>query len=139
LPPLVSGWQLAGAAEAGGATTAAAVVGAGADGAGADGTGACDAGRWDAAEVVWVLVGCVFCTAAAGCVACSLGTPVAVAEAVVVMPAATLPPGDEGDLPEFAAAMMTMISATKARIPVSALWRAGQDLPRGGLDGCGGP
>jgi hypothetical protein len=55
------------------------------------------------------------------------------------MPAATPLPGDEGDLPEFAATMMTMISATKARIPVSALWRAGQDLSRGGgwYGGCG--
>jgi hypothetical protein len=57
---------------------------------------------------------------------------VAVAEAVVVPTAATLLPGDEGDLPAFAATMM-MISAPKARSPVSALWRAGQDLPR-----CGG-
>jgi hypothetical protein len=56
---------------------------------------------------------------------------VAVAEAVVVMPAATPLPGDEGDLPAFAATTMT-ISATRARSPVSALWRAGQDLPRRG-------
>ena len=127
MPPLVSGWQLAGAAEAGGATTAAAVFGAGADAAGADGAGACDV-----AEVIFVFSGRGFCAATAVCVACRLGAPVAVAEAVVVMPAATLLPGDEGDLPAFAAATMTMISATKARIPVSALWRAGQDLPRRG-------
>jgi hypothetical protein len=56
---------------------------------------------------------------------------VAVAEAVVVPTAATLLAGDEGDLPAFAATMM-MISAPKARSPVSALWRAGQDLPRRG-------
>jgi hypothetical protein len=61
-------------------------------------------------------------------VACWLGDPLAVAEAVVVRPV-VLP--DECDPPEFAATMM-MISATNASSPVSALWRAGQDLPRRG-------
>jgi hypothetical protein len=138
---LVSGWQPAGAAEGGGAATAARVVGAAACVVGAGVGGA--AGARDAAEVVRVLVGCVLCTAAAGCVAvavceaCWLGDPLAVAEAVVVRPA-VLP--DECDPPEFAATTM-MISATKASNPVSALWRAGHDLPRRG--GCpwgdGGP
>jgi hypothetical protein len=73
--------------------------------------------------------------AAAAWVACWLSVPVAVAEAVVVRPAGVPPPGEEGDPPEVAATMM-MISATKAKTPVSALWRAGQDLPRCG--GCGG-
>jgi hypothetical protein len=62
-----------------------------------------------------------------------LGVFVAVGEVVVVRPAAVPLPGDEGDLPEFAAATPMMISATRPRSPVSALWRAGQDLPR-----CGG-
>jgi hypothetical protein len=94
------------------------------------------------AEVVCVF-GCVFCTAAAACVACWLGVPAALAEAVVVMPVVVPLPGEDGDPPEFAATMM-MISATKARKPVSALWRAGQDLPRcggcrgGTCGGCGG-
>jgi len=72
------------------------------------------------AEVVCVLFGCVFRTAAAAWVACWLGAPAAVAEAVVVMPAVVPLPGEECDPPEFAATM-TMISATKARNPVSAL------------------
>jgi hypothetical protein len=63
---------------------------------------------------------------------------VAVGEALVVRAAAVPLPG-EGDPPEFATAMMMMISVAKPKTPVSALWRAGQDLPRGGLDGCGGP
>jgi hypothetical protein len=67
-------------------------------------------------------------------VACWLGTAVAVAEALVVRPTA-VPLDDEGDLPEFATATM-MISAAKPPTPVSTLWRAGQDLLRGG---CGGP
>jgi len=66
------------------------------------------------------------------CAAWWLVVPVAVAEAVVARPAVVRLPGDEGDPPEFAAAMM-MTRATRARNPVSALWRAGQDLPR-----CGG-
>jgi hypothetical protein len=46
----------------------------------------------------------------------------AVAEAVVVRPTVVPLPGEEGDPPEFAATMMMMmISATKARHPVSAL------------------
>jgi hypothetical protein len=63
---------------------------------------------------------------------------VAVGEALVVSPAAVPLPGDEGDPPEVATAMMT-ISAAKPKTAVSALWRAGQDLPRGGFGGCGGP
>ena len=121
----MSGWQLAGAAEAGGATTAAGVVGAGAGGA------AARAG----AEVVCTRCGGVFCTTAAARVACWLGTSVGVAEALVVRPTAVPLPGDEWDPPEFATAMM-MISAATPKTPVSTLWRAGQDLPRGG---CGGP
>jgi hypothetical protein len=72
-----------------------------------------------------------------------LGAAAAVADAVVVMPAVAPLPGEEGDPPEFAATM-TMINATKARNPVSALCRAGQDLPRcgrcrgGECGGCGG-
>jgi hypothetical protein len=57
---------------------------------------------------------------------------VAVAEAAVVRPAVVPLPGDEAGLPEFAATAMMMTRATKARSAVSALWRAGQDLPRGG-------
>jgi len=88
------------------------------------------------AEVVCVFFGCVFRTAAAACVACWLGDPVAVAEAVFVIPAGVPLPCEDGDPPEFAATM-TMISATKATNPVSALWRAGQDSPRcGGCLGC---
>jgi hypothetical protein len=73
-------------------------------------------------------------------VACWLGTLVAfaelvaVAEALVVRPTA-VPLDDEGDPAEFATAMM-VISAAKPKTPVSTLWRAGQDLPRGR---CGGP
>jgi hypothetical protein len=94
------------------------------------------------AEVICVLFGCVFCAAAAR-VAWWLGAPEAVAEAVVVIPAVVPLPGEEGDPLEFAATMM-MISATKARNPVSALWRAAQDLPRcvgcrgGRCGGCDG-
>jgi hypothetical protein len=140
---LVSGWQPAGAAEGGGAATAACVVGAAAACvAGAGVGGAAGGGACDAAEVVRVLVGCVLCAAAARvavavCAACWLGDPLAVAEAGVVSPAVV---PDECDPPEFAATTM-MISATKASSPVSALCRAGQDLPRRG--GCpwgpGGP
>jgi hypothetical protein len=63
---------------------------------------------------------------------------VAVGEALVVRAAAVPPPGADGDPPEFATAMM-MISAAKPKAPVSTLWRAGQDLPRGGFGGRGGP
>ena len=83
-----------------------------------------------------VFSGFVFCAADAAdavFVAWWLGVSVAVAEVVVVRPAVVPLPGEEGDPPDCAATMM-MISATKARSPVSALWRAGQDLPR-----CGGP
>jgi hypothetical protein len=59
---------------------------------------------------------------------------VAVGEALVVRPAAVPLAGDEGDPPEFATATMT-ISAAKPKTPVSTLWRAGQDLPRGGFGG----
>jgi hypothetical protein len=139
---LVSGWQPAGAAEeAGGGTTAAGVVEAGAAGAdecvagGADervaagAAGCVCAGRVCAACVG---AGCVVCAVAAACVAWWLGAFVAVGDAVVVRPAVVRPPGDEGDRPAFAAAMM-MTRPTRARIAVSALWRAGQDWPR-----CGG-
>jgi hypothetical protein len=148
---LVSGRQPAGAAEAGGVTTAAGVVAAGLDGVGVDGAGFAGtgfvgtgvvgtgvgggAGARGAAEVVSVLTGCVFCTAAAACVVRGPGAPVAVAEAVVVLPAVVPLPGDECDPPRFAATT-TMISPTKASNPVSALCRAGQDCPRRG--GCGG-
>jgi hypothetical protein len=60
----------------------------------------------------------------------------ALGEPLVVRPVVVPLPGEEGDPPEFAATM-TMINATKARTPVSALCRAGQDLPRCG--GWGGP
>jgi hypothetical protein len=46
---------------------------------------------------------------------------VAVAGAVVVRPAVVPLPGDVGDLPEFAAAVMMMTRAVKARSAVSAL------------------
>jgi hypothetical protein len=125
---LVSGWQLAAAAEAGGAATAAGVV---RTGAGAGGAAACDEG-----VVVRTRGGVVvFCTAAAACVACWLGNLVAfaelvaVAEELVVRPTA-VPLDDEGDPPEFTTAM-TEISAAKPKTPVSTLWLAGQDLPRG--------
>lgn len=134
MPPLVSGWQLAGAADAGGATTAAGAVCADAG----------DAGACDGAEVACVIGGDVFCTVATGCAAWWLGVPVAVGEALVVRPAVVPVPGEDGVLPEFAAAMMMMIRATTAKIPVSVLWRAGHDLPCWGgggcrLGGCGGP
>jgi hypothetical protein len=97
-----------------------------------------DAGACDVAGTGCVRVGCVGCTDPATRVACLLGVTAVVAEAVVVRPAVVPPPGEAGDVPEFAATMM-MINAMKARSPVSALWRAGQDLPRGGrLGGCGG-
>jgi hypothetical protein len=101
---------------------AAGVVGAA--GAGVD---ACDA-----VGVVCVFFGGVFC-AAAVCVArwLWLAASVAVAEGVVVRPAVVPLPGEDGDPPELAATM-TMISATNARNPVSALCREGQDLPRCG-------
>ena len=140
---MVSGWHPAGAAEEGGGGAAAAdVVGAGAvvDGACAVGAGAAAvvAGTGDVAGAA----GCVFsggaCRAVAvafGAVAVAvawwLGDPVAVAEAVPVKPAFVPLPGDEGDRPAFAAPMMST-RAAKARHPVSTLWRAGQDLPRGG-------
>jgi hypothetical protein len=82
-----------------------------------------------------VFCGCVFRAAAAACVAWWPGVPVAVAEAEVVRLAVVSFPGDEADRPEFAAAATMMTRAPKARSAVSALWRAGQDLPRGG----GGP
>jgi hypothetical protein len=127
---LVSGWQPAAAAEAGGgAITAAAVVGAGAGAA-----AACDGG-----EVVCTRCGGVFCAVAGARVACWLGARVAVGEALVVRAAAVRLPCADGDPPEFATAMMMMISAAKPKTPVSALWRVGQDLPRVGFDGCGGP
>jgi hypothetical protein len=132
---LVSGWQPAGAAEeAGGEATAAGVVGEGVVGAGADGVGVCAdcVGACDVAGAVGcVSAGWLGCAAAAAFVAWWLGVPGAVAESVVVRPAFVPLPGDEGDRPEFAAAMM-IARAMKARNPVSALCRAGQDLPRGG-------
>jgi hypothetical protein len=114
-----------GGAVVDGATTAACVIGTGADGDVAGG-----AGR--------VSAGCVCCAAAAACVAWWLGALVAVGEVVVVRPAGVPLPGAAGGSPECVAAMMT-ISATKARIPVSALLRVSQDQPRcGGRDGgCG--
>jgi hypothetical protein len=72
------------------------------------------------AEVVCTRCGCVFCTAAAARVARWLGTLVAVAEALVVRPTAVPLPGDEGDPPALATAMMT-ISAAKPKTPVSTL------------------
>jgi hypothetical protein len=50
---------------------------------------------------------------------------------VVLRPAVVPLPGDEGDLPEFTAPMM-INRAAKASNPMMTLWRAGQDLPRGG-------
>jgi hypothetical protein len=137
---LVSGWQPAGAAEEAAGGTAAGVVGAGAEGAGACADGGDECVAAGAAGCVCagrvcagcVGAGCVGCAAAAACVAWWLGVFVAVGEAVDVRPAVVPLPGDEGDLPEFAAAMM-MTRPTRARIAVSALCRAGQDLPR-----CGG-
>ena len=116
---MVSGWQLTGAAEAGGGTAAACVVGADAGFAGAG----------ELAGVARVGLGCAFCVAVADCEAGRLGAPVAVGEAVVVRPVVVPLSGEDDDPPEVAATMTT-ISATKARTPVSALWRAGQDLPR---------
>ena len=77
--------------------------------------------------------------AVAARVACWLGALVAVGGALVVRAAAVPLPGEDGDPPEVATAMMMMISVAKPKTPVSALWRAGQDLPRGGCWGCGGP
>jgi hypothetical protein len=105
--------------------------------AGAVGTGADDAGARGGAEVVGggaeVVCGgaegaCVFFAGVSRvAVACGAGwlrAPVAVAEAVadavVVIPAAVPPPGEDDDPPAFAATMI-MISAMKARNPVSAL------------------
>jgi hypothetical protein len=68
-----------------------------------------------------VFSGCVVRVAAAARVAWWPGVPVAVAGAVVVRPAVVLFPGDEGDLPEFAAAAMMMARAVQARSAVSAL------------------
>jgi hypothetical protein len=62
-----------------------------------------------------------------------MGCAAAGAEAVDWFPTA-VPLDDEGDPPEFATAMM-VISAAKPKTPVSTLWRAGQDLPRGGFCG----
>jgi hypothetical protein len=133
LPPLVRGWQPAGAAG-GGATTAAAVVGADAGFVGTAGGGA---GACDVADVVCAGFGCAFRVVATAGAAWRLGAAVAVADGVVLKPVVVSPPGEEDDPPEFAATMM-MISAAKAKMPVSALCRAGQDLPRGGgRGGCG--
>jgi hypothetical protein len=66
-----------------------------------------------------------------------MGGAAAGAEAVDWFPTA-VPLDDEGDPPEFATAIM-IISAEKPKIPVSTLWRAGQDLPRSDVcGGCGG-
>ena len=51
----------------------------------------------------------------------------------VVKPAVVPLPGDEGDLPEFAAPMIST-RAARARHPVRTLWRASQDRPRGSRD-----
>lgn len=134
---MVSGWQPGGAAEVDGSTAAGGVVGLG---EGVVGLGACVVGAGarvvGAGEVATaaacVALGCAGDAAAVAFVAWWLGVPVAVAAAVAVRPAGVPLGGEEDGPPDRAAAMM-MISATTARSPVSALWRAGQDAPR-----CGG-